>query len=77
VILDASRCILTHVIAQAHTDKVNSIQPIRVAPFGFVSTSADKHVKVWSEEGQVMGDISLVKEITRLSEWKFAFDWQA
>jgi len=35
----------------------------------------DKFVKMWTETGEVCGEICLSKEITRLTNWKFNYDW--
>jgi hypothetical protein len=75
-VIDASKCVLTKVIKNAHRMRINSIKAINVDPFGFISTSQDKHVKLWTEEGDLCGDINLIKEMTSLENWKFGFDWE-
>jgi hypothetical protein len=74
---------------RAHNTKVNSIRKIEIEPFnksskdknmpmqnlGLISTSDDKHVKVWSVTGQLLGDINLVHEKVKLDKWDFKFDW--
>ena len=44
-------------------------------PWGLVSTSEDKHVRVWSYKGDLVGDINLVHEKVKLDKWDFQFDW--
>jgi|LakMenEpi03Aug12_release.lakeMendotaPanAssembly.Ray.scaffolds.fasta_scaffold4238961_1 hypothetical protein len=66
-----SKCVLIRVVSRAHKERINSIRPIKIEPFGFISTGNDKFVKVWSEVGECTGTINLVKEITQLDKWKF------
>lgn len=44
-------------------------------PFGFITTSNDKHVKIWSLFGQCWGDINLLKESYE-KNWSFPFKWE-
>lgn len=46
-------------------------------PFGFVTCGIDKFIRVWSQQGSMVGEINLLKEKTRLITWKFGFDWKA
>jgi len=57
---------------EAHNNQVNKITKIK-DPLSFISCSIDKHVKVWSLEGELLGDINLVKFGNNF--WKFPFDW--
>jgi hypothetical protein len=50
-ILDATRCVLTRVVQSAHDSRINSVKAIKIAPYGFITTSLDKSVKVWTQEG--------------------------
>lgn len=74
--MDASKCVLIQMI-RASKSRVNSLRQICVKPFGYISTSMDKMVKIWTELGELCGEINLGKEITRLEKWKFKFDWEA
>ena len=57
---------------EAHNNQINKITKIK-DPLSFVTCSLDKHVKVWSLEGELLGDINLVKLGNNF--WKFPFDW--
>jgi len=57
---------------EAHTNQVNKITKIK-DPVSFISCSIDKHVKIWSLEGEILGDINLVK--LGNNYWRFPFDW--
>ena len=57
---------------EAHSNQVNKITKIK-DPQSFITCSLDKHVKVWSLEGELLGDINLVK--LGNNYWKFPFDW--
>lgn len=43
-------------------------------PDGIITCSVDKHVKLWSLEGELWGDIYLMKEKYD-KKWKYPFDW--
>lgn len=57
---------------EAHSNQVNKITKIK-DPQSFITCSLDKHVKIWSLEGELLGDINLVK--LGNNYWKFPFDW--
>lgn len=57
---------------EAHVSQVNKITKIK-DPLSFITCSLDKHVKVWSLSGELLGDINLVK--LGNNYWKFPFDW--
>lgn len=40
-----------------------------------MTSGNDKFVKVWSKNGYKVGEINLIKEGTKLNNWKFGFDW--
>jgi hypothetical protein len=68
-VVDITKTVLTKIIKDAHRMRINSIKAINVHPFGFISTSQDKHVKVWTQEGELCGNINLICEMTRLDNW--------
>ena len=37
----------------------------------------DKFVRIWSKWGQKVGEINLIKENTKLDEWRFGYNWAA
>jgi len=51
------------------------MREIKSAPFGFITTGNDKCVRVWTLSGEMIGDINLVKEKTRMDQWNFRYDW--
>lgn len=59
-IVDVTKTVLKKIIKDAHRMRINSIKSIKVHPFGFISTSNDKHVKVWTQEGELCGNINLI-----------------
>ena len=75
-LLDARRCVQIKCIERAHRGKINAIRPIRQHPFGFVTCGNDKFIRVWSQQGAMVGEINMIKEKTRLVDWKFGFDWK-
>eukprot|EP00826_Nyctotherus_ovalis_P031485 TRINITY_DN2516_c0_g2_i2.p5 TRINITY_DN2516_c0_g2~~TRINITY_DN2516_c0_g2_i2.p5 ORF type:complete len:144 (-),score=38.69 TRINITY_DN2516_c0_g2_i2:820-1251(-) len=58
---------------KAHSDQVYAISRI-AKPDGFVTTSLDKHVKLWSREGTLWGDLIICGPNPALF-WNFAYDW--
>ena len=71
--LDAKQCVQIREW-KAHKLAMNSVREIECHPFGFITTSQDKHVKVWSTWGVLWGDIYLPKE-NYDKNWLFPFDW--
>lgn len=65
-------CILTHEWT-AHGDQVCAVSKI-AKPEGFVTSSLDKHVKLWSREGVLWGDLDVCGADPALL-WNFAYDW--
>ncbi len=57
---------------QAHKAAATSLSLIE-DPLCLVSCGQDKHVKLWSVSGELLGDINLGRLGTRL--WRFPFDW--
>ena len=57
----------------AHKGQVNSINFIE-NPDGIITCSAEKHVKLWSLDGTLWGDINLMKE-NYDKQWTYPFDW--
>lgn len=57
---------------QAHKGAATSLTLIE-DPLCLVSCGQDKHVKLWSVSGELLGDINLGRLGTRI--WKFPFDW--
>ena len=55
--------------------KDSKLDKLPMQGLGLISTSDDKHVKVWSTAGVLLGDINLVHEKVRLDKWDFKFDW--
>jgi hypothetical protein len=55
--------------------KDSKLDKLPMQSLGLISTSDDKHVKVWSTAGVLLGDINLVHEKVRLDKWDFKFDW--
>lgn len=43
-------------------------------PEGFITTSLDRHVKVWSRSGELWGDIVTFGE-NPVACWQFPYDW--
>ncbi len=43
-------------------------------PNGIVTCSIDKHVRLWSLDGELWGDINLMKENCD-KKWTYPFDW--
>ena len=74
-LLDAKRCIQIKCVERAHRGRISNIRPIRSKPFGFITCGVDKFIRVWSQQGSMVGEINLLKEKTRLVEWKFGFNW--
>lgn len=58
---------------EAHGNMINKITKIK-EPASYITSSLDKHVKVWSLEGVLLGDINLVK-LGGNNIWRFPFDW--
>ena len=58
---------------KGHGDQISSISRID-RPEGFVTTSLDQHVKVWSKSGQKWGDLATYGE-NPVVYWKFPYDW--
>ena len=73
--LDAKRCIEIREV-KAHKLPINSVKEIKCSPYGFMTTSMDKHVKLWSLLLDLWGDIYLVKE-SYDKNWAFPFNWEA
>jgi len=57
----------------AHQSHVNSISFLE-SPDGIATCSTDKHVKLWSLDGALWGDINLLKENWD-KQWTYPFDW--
>lgn len=58
---------------EAHGNMINKITKIK-EPASYITSSLDKHVKIWSLDGILLGDINLVK-LGGNNVWKFPFDW--
>ncbi len=41
---------------KAHTDNIVSLKTLESPP-GFITTSLDRHVKLWSKDGDLWGDL--------------------
>ena len=50
------------------------MREIKILPYGFITSSADKHIKIWSLNGQLWGDIYLSKE-NYDKNWCFPYNW--
>eukprot|EP00347_Sterkiella_histriomuscorum_P016786 403351858 len=74
-ILDAKQCIQIKEY-KGHKLNINSVKEIQCAPYGFMTTSMDKHVKIWSLFGKLWGDIYLIKE-NYDKNWCFPFNWKS
>ncbi len=63
----------------AHEDTINSISLIE-DPFSYVTCSKDKKVKIWSFNGEILGEISTQPSLghtdRKLADWKFKVDWE-
>jgi WD40 repeat protein len=57
----------------AHQAQINSITFLD-NPHGILTCSTDRHVKLWSLDGELWGDINLLKENTD-KMWTYPFDW--
>ena len=57
---------------RAHNDQVNGIARIK-KPQGFITSSLDKHVKVWSREGVLWGDL-VICGVNPVVLWNFECD---
>ncbi|CAD8060727.1 unnamed protein product [Paramecium primaurelia] len=57
----------------AHSSAIVKINKIREL-VSFISSSMDKHFKIWSMKGELWSDISLAK-YDGSNYWKFPFDW--
>ena len=75
-LLLARKCVIGKIISEAHKGRINQIRSINVEPFGYVTCGNDKYVRIWSQFGNKVGEINLIKEGTNLNNWKFGFDWQ-
>ena len=63
-------------IKDAHKGRINKIRRINIEPYGYVTCGNDKFVKIWSKFGVMVGSINLIKESTKLANWKFGFDFK-
>jgi hypothetical protein len=57
----------------AHKGQINSINFLE-NPDGIITCSTDKHVKLWSLEGILWGDINLMNEALD-KQWSYPLDW--
>jgi len=58
---------------QAHREQICSISRIE-RPNGFITASTDRHVKIWSREGKLWGEIATYGE-NPVIFWQFPYDW--
>lgn len=60
----------------AHRDNILSLKTIK-NPEGFITTSLDRHVKLWSRSGELWGDlfISNSSQTQKPLVWAFPMDW--
>ena len=75
-ILLAAKSVQIKEIKDAHKGKINQIRRINVKPFGYTTCGNDKFVRIWSQWGNKVGEINLIKEGTNLNNWKFGFNWE-
>lgn len=71
----AAQSVQSHCVKNAHKGRINNIRRINVEPYGYATCGNDKYVRIWSKSGVKVGEINLIKENTKLSDWKFGFDW--
>lgn len=57
----------------AHKGQINSIAFLE-KPDGIITCSSDRHVRLWSLDGIVWGDINLLRENCD-KHWTYPFDW--
>ena len=57
---------------EAHQQSVINLISIN-EPLCYITCSHDKHVKIWGKDGEMQGDINLVKPGKQF--WKIPFDW--
>ena len=63
-------------IVHLHRGPINSIRPILVEPFGFLTTSEDKKVKIIDMVGRVKCSLNLLETNSQLpSTWNFGYDF--
>ena len=61
---------------QLHRGQISSIRPIQVEPFGFITTSDDKKVKIIDMFGRVKCSINLLQTSSHLAgSWNFGYDF--
>lgn len=63
-------------VRDAHKGRINKIRRINVEPYGYITCGVDKFVRIWSKWGMKVGQINLIKESTKLENWRFGYDWE-
>ena len=71
----AAQSVQSHCVKNAHKGRINNIRRINVEPYGYATCGNDKYVRIWSKSGVKVGEINLIKENTKLNDWRFGFDW--
>lgn len=65
---------------QAHEDQILQLNLIK-DPFSFITCSKDKKFKIWTIQGDCIGEVNvgatiLNNDLKNTCEWKFKIDWE-